>query len=64
MLDELLQQAEATIRKGVRSMEADRLHGDVKIIQWSRILPMVRVNWEQRNFVWRMLSFTPSNVFA
>jgi hypothetical protein len=37
MLEELLQQAETTIRKGVRSMEADRLRGDVKVIHWTSI---------------------------
>jgi hypothetical protein len=37
MLDELLQQAETSIRKGVRSMEADRLRGDVKVVHWSSI---------------------------
>jgi hypothetical protein len=37
MLDELLQQAETSIRKGVRNMEADRLRGDVKVLHWSSI---------------------------
>jgi len=37
MLDELLQQAETSIRKGVRTMEADRLRGDVKVLHWSSI---------------------------
>jgi DNA repair exonuclease SbcCD ATPase subunit len=37
MLEELLQQAEAGIRKGVRTMEADRLRGDVKVLHWNSI---------------------------
>ncbi|MHC4198983.1 MAG: hypothetical protein ACYSU0_03265, partial [Planctomycetota bacterium] len=37
MDEQVLQEAESVIRSGVRTVEAERLRGEVKIVHWSAI---------------------------